>query len=260
MKKAKRMSAYKASGAELPVIDPGDMFNQLKCRGVVVDTIDGLGGIPAQEDRFIPSIQSTSPVNMMISNAETEEEIFEGLVRSLVLNRQDKYLESRAPVSQYGRELRQLARFANDVGESVNLGPAWFSGWWELNKDLRIRGRSVEDIFRTGNAAFQSSATGEHVPKHSKSAFSWIRGVMRGKIRRLAVTKEGYTGVAPRRAQREDIVCVLHGCSVPVVLRQCGTDGQSMPLYTFVGECYVDGLMDGEALTLGKEAQDFTIQ
>lgn len=260
IKKAKRMSAYKASGAELPVIDSGDMFNQLKCRGVVIDAIDGLGGIPAQEDHLIQSVQSTSPVNTIVSNAETEGKIFEGLVRSLVLNRQDKYLESRAPVSQYGRELRQLARFANDDGGSESSGPPWFSGWWELNKDLRIRGRSVEDICHMGNTASSSSAAGEHIPKHSKSAFSRIRGVMGGKIRRLMVTKEGYIGVAPRRAQREDTVCVLYGCSVPVVLRQCDTEDESHALYTFVGECYMDGMMDGEALSLGKDVQDFTIQ
>ncbi|KAG6364696.1 hypothetical protein INS49_006300 [Diaporthe citri] len=260
IKKAKKMSAYKASGDELPAIELRDLISHLKCRGLIIGSIDGLGGIPAQEDRVMQIIQSTSPVNSAALNAETEEDIFEELVRSLVLDRQDKYLESRAPIRQYGNELIQLVKFANEDGEPGRSGPPWFPAWWELNKDLHIRGFSVEEICQMKASLFPSSATGGHIPKHSKSVFSRIRGVMGGKIRRLMVTKEGYIGVAPRRAQKGDIVCVLYGCSVPVVLRKSGTDDESASLCKFVGECYVDGLMDGEALSLGKEAQDFMIQ
>lgn len=260
IKKTKRMSAYRASGSKLPVVDLGDVFNHIKCRGVVVDSIDGLGGIPANEDRSIQSISSTSPVNISPTNTQNKEDLFEKLVRSLVLNRQDKYLETRAPVPQYGKELRQLVRFANAADEPGVSGPAWFPSWWELNKDLYIQGFSVEDICQMEATASPSAAAGEPIPKHSKSVFSRIRGVMGGKIRRVMVTREGYIGVAPRRAQKGDIVCVLYGCSVPVVLRKCGTDDESAPSCVFVGECYMDGLMDGEALSLGKAIRDFKIQ
>lgn len=256
VKKMKKMSAYKASGAELPIIRLGDT---LSCRGIVIDSIDGLGGIPAQEDRLVQSIQSTSPANTKATNAGTEKEIFQQLVRSLVLNRQDKYLESRAPVPQYGKELIQLVKFANEGGEP-GMGPPWFPGWWELNKDLGIRGSSVEDICHMEANDSPSSAAEDPIPKHSKSVFSRIRGVMGAKIRRLMVTKEGYIGVAPRRAQKGDIVCVLYGCSVPVVLRKCDTDDGSANFCKFVGECYVDGIMDGEALSQGREIEDFRIQ
>lgn len=260
VKKTKKMTAYKASGAELPAIDFGDMFNYLKCRGIVIDYIDGLGGIPAQEDRLVQSVQTTSPVNTTATNAETEEDMFRQLVRSLVLNRQDKYLEARAPIPQYSKEMIQLVKFANEGGEPGTSGPLWFPGWWELNKDLRIRGLSAEDICQRGANISPSSAGGQPIPKHSKSVFSRIRGVMGGKIRRLMVTKEGHIGVAPRRAQKGDIVCVLYGCSVPIVLRSCDTDYESTNLRKFVGECYVDGMMDGEALNLGKEVEDFIIK
>ncbi|KAG4437796.1 hypothetical protein IFR05_006731 [Cadophora sp. M221] len=44
-----------------------------------------------------------------------------------------------------------------------------------------------------------------------------------------------------------DKVCILFGCSVPVLLRQKprGKDSE----FLFIGECYVHGMMDGEAIT-----------
>jgi hypothetical protein len=59
---------------------------------------------------------------------------------------------------------------------------------------------------------------------------------------------EGYPlsifGLAPQTAAKGDIVCILYGCSVPVVLREVG----KKDMYEFVGECYVHRMMDGEAL------------
>lgn len=260
IKKAKRMSAYRASGADLPVVDWGDISNHLSCRGIVIDSIDGLGGVPAQDDQLSQDTASTSPVNTTIANADRKEELFQELVRSLVLNRQDKYLESRAQVTTYGKELRQLVRFADSGDEPGDLGPPWFLGWWELNKNLGIRGFSVQDICQTRSADPHASKAREPIPKHSKSVFSRIRGVMGGKVRRLMVTKEGFLGVAPRRAQKGDIVCVLFGCSVPVVLRKHDNNDEYENLCEFVGECYVDGIMNGEALALERKTQDFKIQ
>ena len=53
-------------------------------------------------------------------------------------------------------------------------------------------------------------------------------------------------GAVPNQAVQGDVVCILLGCSVPVVLR--GTDKAAK--WEFVGECYWHGFMDGEALRL----------
>ncbi|POS72800.1 hypothetical protein DHEL01_v208799 [Diaporthe helianthi] len=156
-KKFKRITAYRASGTEEYAVEPVDMFNHLSCRGIVIDSIDGLGGLPSRDERvIIQGTASTSPVNTTPADADHKEEVFDGLVRSLVLNRHDKYLESLAPVPRYRKEFRQLVKFADGGCEPGSLGPA------------------------------------------------------------------------------------------------C--------LYKFVGECYVDGMMDGEALGLGREVQDFKIE
>jgi hypothetical protein len=53
-------------------------------------------------------------------------------------------------------------------------------------------------------------------------------------------------------AKVDDVICILDGCSVPVVLRPCSRDmgtrtDERGSFYQFVGECYVHGMMDGEA-------------
>ena len=63
--------------------------------------------------------------------------------------------------------------------------------------------------------------------------------------RTFAVT-EYSLGFVPESAQEGDVVCILLGCSVPIILRPISTN----PGYTFVGECYIHGLMEGEYMEL----------
>jgi hypothetical protein len=73
--------------------------------------------------------------------------------------------------------------------------------------------------------------------------------------RKLIITKDGNIGAAPAETKVSDLVCVLYRCSVPAVLRPItGADE-----FTFIGECYVHGFMDGEAVA-GLETGEFTIR
>ena len=69
--------------------------------------------------------------------------------------------------------------------------------------------------------------------------------------RRLAILDQGYVVLGPRSCEIDDLVCILHGCSVPVLLRR----RSNMHGYTFVGECYVHGMMDGEARILEEQGK-----
>lgn len=51
-------------------------------------------------------------------------------------------------------------------------------------------------------------------------------------------------GLGPDGLQSGDVVAVLYGCSVPVVLRAV----ENRTYYKLVGECYIHGLMDGQAV------------
>jgi hypothetical protein len=64
--------------------------------------------------------------------------------------------------------------------------------------------------------------------------------------RRLVTNSRGYIGMTPEEALKDDIIAVLCGCNFPVVIYPCGDR------YYFFGECYVDGVMNGEFM----EAKD----
>ena len=92
-------------------------------------------------------------------------------------------------------------------------------------------------------------------------------------------------GIAPKATKRGDLICILRGCSVPVVLRKLELDRGGQPVcgrmrcshetcpnrlepnrsvqYQFIGECYVYGMMHGEAYSYsdrhGIPAQDFEL-
>ena len=50
-------------------------------------------------------------------------------------------------------------------------------------------------------------------------------------------------GLCPEKARPEDIICVIFGLPVPFVLRPL-PNGR----YQLVGECYLDGFTDGQAM------------
>lgn len=61
---------------------------------------------------------------------------------------------------------------------------------------------------------------------------------------RVAEIGNQYLALVPREMQigREDYVCIVHGCNVPVILRRVENH------FIHVGACFVAGLMDGEAV------------
>ncbi len=56
--------------------------------------------------------------------------------------------------------------------------------------------------------------------------------------------EEDLFGLGPALTEQGDFVCILYGCSVPVILRQLSPKD----VYILIGEAYVHGKMDGEAI------------
>lgn len=67
------------------------------------------------------------------------------------------------------------------------------------------------------------------------------------------VTSKGYMGLGPNAMQIGDIVCVLFGCKVPFILRPMGG------YYLLVGDSYIHGIMDGEAMAAVLKERTFVI-
>jgi len=80
----------------------------------------------------------------------------------------------------------------------------------------------------------------------------WRRRFMQLKLG-TAFKSELVCGLGPEKCERGDIVCIIGSCTVPVVLRRVEDVNRRAPagsagLFTLIGEAYVHGKMNGEAV------------
>ena len=66
-------------------------------------------------------------------------------------------------------------------------------------------------------------------------------------------------GLGPSKTKEGDLIVILYGCSVPVILRSVSREGVVGLGYEFIGEAYIYGKMDGEAIDDGYEEQKFKL-
>ncbi|KAJ4154804.1 hypothetical protein LMH87_000080 [Akanthomyces muscarius] len=109
---------------------------------------------------------------------------------------------------------------------------------------LRKAIRHIVDTLGTSHSNVSKdvlSAAGDLGPEADSDNWSrWATSASDGRI--FARTRTGYYVLGPAAIQAGDVVCVLLGCKVPFCLRPVGSR------YQLVGECYVHGLMKGEAM------------
>ena len=158
------------------------------------------------------------------------------------------YLGQSCPVGGSGEEISEILNQWN--GLIIKHGGA-----------IESIGASQKAIFYSGGHFFpvapasrhlwptilaQASSTLELTPDEIRmkearpvrlDALKFCRG------RKFFITQGGSIGLAPIDSSPGDIIAVLLGAPVPHLLRK-RSDG----LYTFIGECYVYGIMNGEAL------------
>ena len=72
--------------------------------------------------------------------------------------------------------------------------------------------------------------------------------------RKLFTTKKGTIGLGPRSMKPGDLVCILSGGRVPFIVRAEGS------YFRLVGESYVHGLMEGQAIKDGIEFQELVLR
>jgi hypothetical protein len=60
-------------------------------------------------------------------------------------------------------------------------------------------------------------------------------------------SRRPFVGLIPQAAKVGDRVCIVYGCSVPVVMRKNVQPGGT-DYWQLIGDAYVDGIMDGELI------------
>jgi hypothetical protein len=82
--------------------------------------------------------------------------------------------------------------------------------------------------------------------------------------RKFGVTADGLMTLVPHGTQVGDEICVMLGIEKPFLLRHVDVDDKDIDdgrkRYVLVGDCYVHGIMSGEALRDDAIVQDFVIR
>ncbi|PMD28863.1 putative heterokaryon incompatibility protein 6, OR allele, partial [Hyaloscypha variabilis F] len=111
-----------------------------------------------------------------------------------------------------------------------------------LGNDIKhIKGNRIKPGLQQllNNGVIQSKV--KNMTTKSSRLGSEIIGKSLGRL--PFITRKGHLVLGPEYVKRGDFVALIKGTQVPFILRR-QSDGQ----YQLVGEAYVDGIMDGEAM------------
>jgi hypothetical protein len=109
-------------------------------------------------------------------------------------------------------------------------------GFREDARDVKIRRVALREFFPQKIARC----------KHSRGIVQQLQFfAVTASGRKLVGTSNGFLGIAPLAARHGDLVYILLGCNLPVILRGTGRGS-----FKLIGECYVQGLMNGESSPL----------
>ncbi|KAF9693789.1 hypothetical protein EKO04_008129 [Ascochyta lentis] len=195
--------------------------SQLMTQGIIVDTIDGIAASKNAASAQRPDDYTEALLSPASPASSTE--ILKSVCRALVLNRNDRFLRHPMPAAEFYYDFVRLCAPLSQAESNISTLTE-LQDWYQWTKTLKIQGRSFESILRDSH----QTATEYSGPPPNDDEF----------------IQDSFIGMVSERAMRGDSVCVLYGCSVPVLLRRCD-DSDS---FVFVGECYLDGYMDGSAL------------
>ncbi|KAF2140908.1 uncharacterized protein K452DRAFT_319202 [Aplosporella prunicola CBS 121167] len=140
----------------------------------------------------------------------------------------------------------------------LNKWYEYFKAHWRSSPKISKQDHDLKpsQIFQkiiTGRASSTIDSSWTDPKPHSRSLLFGKR--MAPEIRRRAQrvcsrrllfrTETGLFGIAPVDTRKDDVVCVLLGGPTPYILRR---EGPESKYFALVGECYVYGMMNGQAL------------
>jgi hypothetical protein len=236
---------YRAGGESKPLAPVFSGWT-VRVRGVIIDTIGSLGSShPAEIDATYPT-NDPPPFRSAYGGLEATRTAF---WRTVVANSTAGGI-SPAPESYSCLLDRQLWKFGVSDVEANGFG---LHEVMARNEELVLSGYTLVELAcgptkerrSIRKESRKALLDNEHVLAAGQlEALEWAMNVL--AWRRLAGTIQGRIGLAPGGAEVGDKIAVLVGCDVPMVLRWVvSRDG-----WLVVGECYLHGVMNGEAVNV----------
>ena len=222
-------SKFAASRTSEPPLHISEDQTTLFATGKVVDTIRSIGtaNVPA---RLISTGRYASKFNDALNQVDiVQMRHWEVMARKL-----KSYPTGESPQEVYWRTI--IADADMDVENVPGGYNRIFYAW------RRYWGTVVDEKFVD---MIHDDGTGDRV---YSATYNNARNLA-CNYRRFIVTKKGYIGLAPFSSRPGDHICILLGGRTPYVIRS-----SRKRQFRFIGESYVHGFMNGEAMEGPEEA------
>jgi hypothetical protein len=147
-----------------------------------------------------------------------------------------KYSERDTIMTAFGKTVLMDSLVAG--GKEIRAGPLTYS-YWKLWWEIMCR-----------NSEFVPDPNDNEAIIFNGISYTVLSSIL---WRRFFITKNGSFGLGPSDAQVTDEVFIIQGGRQPLVLRKSETNftppgaNEAHICHTLVGDCYVHGIMDGEA-------------
>jgi hypothetical protein len=204
--------------------------------GYRIDAVDGLGCT------FWDMVGNESSISQSSSTSityDTEQAVKKALYRSLVAAEKEDV--GNADSDNWEQLLAMPPSAPIWYDENLRKHLESVRSFLTINKEFLVGGRKLEEWF-SSDEGYSEAPSPSSISKLDER---YSRMLLAHTHRRLMTTSEGRVGIAPKASKQGDIVCILFGSSTPLVIRPV-PDFENC--FTLVGECYVEGVMDGESL------------
>ncbi|KAI0402997.1 heterokaryon incompatibility protein-domain-containing protein [Xylaria palmicola] len=218
--------AHGDSTAKLEIIGGNDLV--LRVQGVEIDTITALSW-PLHSGDFYSKRSPGQPLTAI-------EWLWREICKKRRFDLSQRYLDGQPAFFAFMQTLSNgCVQAAGHKRRPYN----------EISDDVWLQKAAsyiLETLGGSDNISecIRRAAAGVERESHCEKWSRWAASASEGRV--FARTGSGYYVLGPAALEAGDIVCVLFGSKVPFCLRPMG--GR----YLLVGECYVHGLMKGEAV------------
>ncbi|KAK0100197.1 hypothetical protein ONS95_008535 [Cadophora gregata] len=224
------MCGFKAAMNSVPNMSFSSETSQLQITGSNIDQIATLGTMP--------------PENVDLDLVETDDHYQDHLINSQLVTERDR---------TWLLECKSIA--TSDFNTPDSPGFLFFIRTLIWNMPGTPNPYSPEQLSTIFEQYIRETETRTHddaAPYIDPVVISFVGTFSVG--RRFARTTSGRLGSMPRFAVVGDRICLFEGGRMPYVVRPYG-GGR----YTFLGDCYLDGVMYGEGMVEGRKVEEFSI-
>ncbi|XXH02351.1 40S ribosomal protein S30 [Hypoxylon texense] len=224
---------FDAAKGTMPDVSFTHIRRYISCVGSEIDKVDGIGD-GFTYSRWILKLSRGTQSTANHNAYKIPDGGFQALVRTTCADTNNWGMPSKLPQNF---KLEFANRFSDhELRITTDKPPVDY--YWKVMQDLKFGGTTLRDLV---GSQWKRLTHGKRASKEVRQAFERSFKYTMFE-RRLFTTLRGFLGVGPSTVASRDRIVILKGCRVPVVMRQKGQ------YWELIGECYVDGIMYGEAL------------